>query len=67
MFIRMDGFEEIFLRCAKTLFVHLFKLLYNVWICNGKKCCYKVIMSIFELLMFMKILDDYLLSEVKQN
>lgn len=48
IFIQMDGFEEIFLKRAKNLFVHLSKLLYDAWICNGKKGSYKVIMSGFE-------------------
>lgn len=47
IFIQMDSFE-FFLKHAKNLFAHLSKLLYSAWICNGKKCCYKVIMSIFK-------------------
>lgn len=50
IFIQMDGFEEIFLKHAKNLFVHLSKLLYKAKICNGKCACKcaRVIMPILE-------------------
>lgn len=63
----MDGFEEIFKKCAKNLFVHLSKLLYNVWICNGTECYYKVV-SIFEHFnVYEDILNKCLLSQVKKS
>lgn len=65
----MHGLEEIFLKCAKNLFVHLSKLLYNVWICNGENAVIKSsCMSIFEHFnVYEDILSNYLLSQVKKK
>ena len=63
----MDGFE-IFFKCAKNLFVHLSKLLYNFWICKGEKYCYKVIMSTFEYCdVYEDFLSNNLLSQAKKK
>lgn len=68
IFIQMDGFEETFLKRAKNLFVHLSKLLLNALSCNGKKCSYKVIMSVFEHFnVYEDIPSNYFLSQVKKK
>lgn len=68
IFIQMDGFKEIFLKRAKNLFVHLSKLLYDAWICNGEKCSYKVIMSSFEHFnVYKDIPNNFFLSQVKKK
>ena len=55
-------------KCAKSLSVHLSKLLYNFWICSGEKYCYNVIMSTFEYFdVYDDFLSNYLLSQVKKK
>ena len=59
---------RFFFKCAKNLFVHLSKLLYNFWICKGEKYCYKVIMSTFEYCdVYEDFLSNDLLSQAKKK
>lgn len=59
---------RFFFKCAKNLFVHLSNLLYNFWIYNGEKYCYKVIMSTFEYFdVYEDFLNNYLLFRVQKK